>query len=191
MSRHPCFRAEIWATVRALHTAGMDISAPAVRDQMQAPPAGCLERIRAYLRALVQTGHLAPLPRPEAGPGAYQLVRDTGHEAPRVRLDGTEILIGTGRERMWAVMRVLRDFTALDLAVHASVDGNVVAEREAQDFCQRISRAGFLHIVQPGRWRLNAARWRGPRPPQIRRDKHVVDPNTGSVYSPSGRQVAT
>lgn len=183
-------RPRIWAAVRTLHGRQDAITAAAVRELLTGAPAGCLHRIRAYLRSLADAGYLAVVPRAQVGETViYLLVRDTGHEAPRIRLDGTAIAVASGRERMWAVMRVLRSFTALDLAVHASVDDHVVAESDASHYCRSLARAGFLRVVKPGTWRLNSARWRGPQPPRLRRDKHIHDPNTNTLYTPAGEVV--
>jgi hypothetical protein len=185
---YPSLRPHIWNAVRTLHQRQAPITAPAVRALLTAPPAGCLERIRAYLRALAQTGHLTvESDRQDGHPVAYRLAYDSGSEAPRVRLSGALIPIGSGHERMWHVMRVLRGgFTAIELAVHCSVDDHIVAEGEARDYCQRLARAGYLHVLQRGRWQLVPTRWRGPLPPQVRRDKRLFDPNTGVTYAPTG-----
>jgi hypothetical protein len=66
------------------------------------------------------------------------------------------------------------------------VDDHIVAEGEARDYCQRLARAGYLHVLQRGRWQLVPTRWRGPLPPQVRRDKRLFDPNTGVTYAPTG-----
>lgn len=180
----------IWEALRRVAATGADITAPRVRDVMCVSPLGVLERIRDYLRALTRAGYLAEVPADVAGgPGAYRLVNDCGHEAPRVRADGSPVLIGLGRERMWHVMRVLKTFSAAELAIHCSVDDHVVATTEARDYCQRLARCGFLRPVSYGRWTLVPARWRGPQPPQVRRDKSIRDPNTGAVYGSDGQEV--
>jgi hypothetical protein len=179
----------IWAAVRQLASDDANITAPQVRSLMTDTPTGVLHRIRDYLRALTAGGYLVKL-TPDDAPdeAAYRLERDAGYEAPRVRADGTEIP-RPGRERMWSVMRVLKDWTALDLAVHSSLDDQTVAESEADQYCKTLCRAGYLQRVQPGRWRLVGSRWRGPKPPMVRRDRSIFDPNTKTIYDPRGQEV--
>ncbi len=180
-------RPQMWAAVRKLAKAGQPIDAPAVRDLLNGAPTHCLPRIRDYLRALTAGGYLEGLPITEAGRGVYRLVHDCGAAAPRLRADGTAVVIGMGRERLWNVMRVLRSgFTALDLAVHCSVDDHVIAEDAARDYCQRLARCGYLRTLEPGRWQLVRSRWCGPTPPRVGADKSVYDPNTDTTYSPTG-----
>jgi len=182
-------RPAIWTELRALHADGQEITAPAIRARLEAPPVGVLGRIRDYLAALAAAGYLAPLDDADATPGAWRLVRDPGHEAPRVSPDGSAVTTGLRRERMWHLMRVLKRWTALDLAVHASVDDHPVAESDARDYCQRLCRAGYLRRVAPQTWTLIPARWKGPQPPRVRRDKSIFDPNTGAAYTAAGEVI--
>lgn len=179
----------IWAAVRQLASDGAAFTHADVRGLLTEPPSGSTGRIRDYLRALTVAGYLVKqAPDDATAEVAYRLERDAGYEAPRVRADGTEIP-RPGRERMWHVMRVLKDWTALDLAVHASLEDQTIAESEAEHYSKVLCRAGYLQRVQPGRWRLVASRWRGPKPPMVRRDRSLFDPNTKTIYDPRGREV--
>jgi hypothetical protein len=110
----------------------------------------------------------------------YRLLRDEGVEAPRVRPDGSRVTMGQGREAMWRTMRILtRPWTPRELAVHASTEEHPVALQEAQDYAQRLCRAGYLHRTAAQTYRLIPARYTGPQPPRIQRTKAIWDPNLG------------
>ena len=123
----------------------------------------------------------------------YRLVRDVGHEAPRVRRDGSAVAAGGGTEAMWRTMHVLGDFTAAELAQHATTDRSAVSEATAATYLSILARAGYLRTVRPAQSRLarpavyRLIRRTGPRPPQVQRVKRVYDPNTGEVH---GAEVA-
>lgn len=124
---------------------------------------------------------------------SFALVRDCGIEPPKVRKDGTEITMGKGREQMWLVMKVLADFSAIDLAVHASTGDTQVCESDAKSYIQYLHKAGYLVEVQPGkpgnrpgsgvktRYRLVPQKYTGPRPPMVQRVKQVYDQNLKKV----------
>ena len=130
-------------------------------------------------------------------PGAYgrtlyRLIKDVGVDAPRVRKDGT-LLPPMGRDRMWRAMRILKEFSALDLAVAASLSESPVRESEAQAYCLFLARAGYLFETEKGkRYRFLSAQYHGPKAPMIRRIKDVVDGNTGEVrWQSEPREVAS
>lgn len=111
----------------------------------------------------------------------YSLINDMGMEAPRVRKDGS-IIPEMGRDRLWRVMRILKEFSIADLVVHASLPEAPVAESEAVYYCQYLTRAGYLVEVESKRlYRFLQAQYTGPRAPVIRRIREVVDANTGEV----------
>ncbi|WP_295607564.1 hypothetical protein [uncultured Lamprocystis sp.] len=174
-------RPRVWAAVRALAKAGSVITVPAIVGEMHGFHDTC--GIRRYLRALTAAGILATQETPGRG-GAWSLVHDCGAMAPRVRADGSAVLLGSGRASMWWLMRVMHGpFTARELAIHASSTVHHVPDREAENYAGNLTRAGFLHRLKPGQWRLVQSRWNGPLPPQIQAGKRVFDPNTGTTYS--------
>ena len=90
----------------------------------------------------------------------------------------------TAHGNMWRAMRGLANFTALDISTHATTPTCAVEERQAQEYCQMLVRAGYLKVVQkavPGRrhaiYRL--IKQTGPRPPRERRVRAVYDDNLG------------
>lgn len=111
----------------------------------------------------------------------YVLNNDTGHDAPRVRKDGTPVTMGQGRLQMWNAMQVLKVFTPRDLAFNASTDTHTVAESEAKTYCAALCKAGYLVGLAGQRYSLIPTMWTGPHPPQIQRTKQVYDPNLKKV----------
>lgn len=151
-------------TVQDLRAAtGMDASA--IRDRLQAWNAG------GYV--VIQR----PLP-PVANIGCqYIMTKDFGPLAPRVRKDGSQVLLGQGQQRMWVVMRILKSFSATELAVTASTPEHQVADASAKDYCRKLCKAGYLRLGEDGRYLLLPSANTGPRAPQVQRNKKVWDVN--------------
>ncbi|MEW6427295.1 MAG: hypothetical protein AB1568_04585 [Thermodesulfobacteriota bacterium] len=148
------------------------------------------DTVRDYVTGLRRAGYIevAGLDGGITGSTYYRLTKDAGAEAPRLRKDGSEVTQGRGREQMWVAMRILRDFSARDLAVHASTEECIVAEATAADYCHHLHRAGYLNR-NGNRYRWVAARYTGPKPPMIQRVKQVYDQNIGKVmWSEGGAQ---
>jgi hypothetical protein len=173
-------REAIWAAIRRLVTF-------TVRELRLATRCS-LEQVRDYVTGLSAAGYLE-----RRDNFAYVLVRDCGIDAPRVRRDGSEITQGKGREQMWLVMKVLDDFSARDLAVHASTEDVHVSEIDAKDYIHYLHQAGYLYEQQRGipgnrsgggslaRYWLLPQKYTGPRPPMIQRVKQVYDQNLKKV----------
>lgn len=190
----------LWGVIRRLGAQGAVFGVNEVRGALRFPAKR--DSVRAYLKALAAGGYLAPVTAADGGPG-WQLLRDTGVDAPRVRDDGQEIVIGAGREQCWRAMRILGTFGVAELVATASTDRWAIAPGEAADYCDRLARAGILRRYKAAgddRWlyTLSPARYTGPKPPQILRyqpakdglpprRKGVYDPNTGTLYWPDGR----
>lgn len=137
--------------------------------------------IRDYVIGLLRAGYLAEQPGPKFTATTYHLIKDTGHDAPRVRRDGTPVTQGQGRLQMWNTMRIIKEFSVTDLTFNASTDGHTVAVSEAKDYCHALCTAGYL-AGRPGqRYSLIPSMWTGPQPPQIQRTKQVYDPNLKRV----------
>lgn len=174
----------IWETLRQMHKAGEVIAVSEVwkRGTGNGPKG----RVRDYINGLVAAGYLRQWA--ETGKTTeYELVKDCGMEAPRVRKDGTEVTQGRGREQMWRTIKIIGEFSARDLAQSASTPAFPVAENTAKDYCTMLAGGEYLAVVRPGspgvpaRYRLVQSRWTGPRAPMIQRLKQLYDPNTGEV----------
>ncbi len=79
-------RPEMWRIIRRVGAQGRPFDVLQVRGQLR----GAIrrERVRDYLKALEAGGYLVPCTLDDGAPG-WQLLRDPGNEAPRVRADGT------------------------------------------------------------------------------------------------------
>jgi len=111
----------------------------------------------------------------------YRLIKDVGVDAPRVRKNGA-LLPARGRDRLWKAMRIMKDFSVMDVAVAASLPEAPVAEGEARSYCLFLARAGYLFELEKSkRYRFNVAQYHGPKSPMILRTKTVVDGNTGEL----------
>ncbi|QOX79828.1 hypothetical protein FY034_13100 [Trichlorobacter lovleyi] len=152
--------------------------------------------IREYLAALAKAGYLQVISEGKRGESnVYRLINDVGHEAPRIRKDGTPVTQGNGRLQMWNAMRIIKQFTPVDLAFNATTDEVEIAESEARNYCQALHRAGYLSVKTPAktglkgkpgsgqatRYMLIPTMWTGPQPPQIQRTKQIYDPNLKKV----------
>lgn len=176
-------REVVWAEIRRLRTFTVADLEHATRITEAT--------IRTYLLGLTRAGYLRrtddPVERTRYEPARWELVRDVGVEAPRVRKDGTEVTQGRAREQMWRTMRILREFTHRDLAIQASTETCQVAEADAKDYVKYLCRAKYLVCISTGgpgtlaRYRFVPSRYTGPRPPMIQRIKQVFDPNLGRV----------
>lgn len=180
--QHASPRQVIWAEVRRRPR---DVTARAISNRT-----GILcKTVADYLISLARAEYIDLVSdAPVQADRRYALVRDAGHEAPRVRRDGSAVPSGGGTEAMWRTMQVLGEFTALDLAHHATTDRCAVSEATAATYVSILARSGYLKIVRPAQSRLarpaiyRLIRRSGPRPPQIQRVKQVYDPNTGEVF---------
>jgi hypothetical protein len=181
-------RAALWSAIRQLGTFNA--------RELQAETHCSAGQVNDYLTGLANAGILV-LSGTQGGRGCikpsniYRLAKDTGIEPPRVRRDGTLIAQGLGREQMWRTMRMLREFSPIDLAVQASTEETAVSVSTVQEYCTFLTRAGYLTVVRRGQgvgkggvpaiYRFVPSRNTGPQPPMIQRIKQVYDPNLGKV----------
>lgn len=173
-------RDALWATMRRMREFSRQ-DLVKVTDQP-------FETVKDYVRGLLRAGIVEATGELQhdgfsnrSQRAVYRLVNDCGVDAPRVRRDGS-LLPPLGRDRMWRSMRILKEFSPLDVAVAATLEAAPVAEEEARSYCLYLMRAGYLVEVEKGRrYRFLPSAYTGPRSPMIRRIKDVVDGNTGEV----------
>jgi hypothetical protein len=162
--------------------------------------------LRTYVKALENAGFIKPQEgsvtgkRGAAAPEMrYELVKDIGIEAPRLKNDGTPSTQGIGREQLWRTMKIIRQFTTRELAVQASTDEHQVKENEARGYIQHLAKAGYVHMIKSADQRAVTqavylfvrSKNTGPKPPMIQGNKQVYDQNLGKiVYTPPAREVA-
>lgn len=141
-----------------------------------------VDMVRSYVRGLVAAG----IVRQAAAGGRigeatqWELARDAGAEAPRLREDGSPVIQGQGRENMWLAMKIMHDFSPRELAVAATMPDCQVRETTAAEYLLYLHRAGYL-ARQNGRYRLLPGAWTGPFAPMIQRTKRVWDPNLKEI----------
>lgn len=183
----PTDRERIWAAIRALKRfTRLDL----------ALKTGLTRRgsaIGDYLKGLERAGFIRVVGEKKRGvSNQYELARDTGVEAPRVSNTGG-VLPPSGRSRMWKTMRILKTFTARELASAASLADAPIALSEAEYYCLWLSRGGYLRGSGSGapanrRWTFVPAMNTGPKAPQILRVKRLYDPNRDAVVCESVAQ---
>lgn len=144
--------------------------------------------IHDYLGCLAAGGYLAHTPATAPGLSAiYELLKDTGHHAPRLRRDGTAVTQGQATEQMWRSMCILKQFSYRDLIETATIE---IPEWTAKSYCRILLATGYLRVMQkadPAKGRIahyRLIRNSGPKPPQVQRVKRIFDPNTRTVYAP-------
>jgi hypothetical protein len=104
----------------------------------------------------------------------------------------------SGRERMWRTAKILKAFTANDLAIAASLPDAPVKLGEAVHYVNWLARGGYLAVLAPphkgGKGRRTTYRLvrnTGPKPPMILRTKALWDPNLHqATYVPAPKAAA-
>lgn len=153
-----------------------------------------LSSIRAYLMGYEAAGYIRKVVT-DRNPHIYELVKDAGFEAPRVRRDGSAITQGDKREQMWRTMRIIKIFDAMELSMAASIEESVVNDEDARSYVAHLYKAGYLQLVQAAkhtgglsRYRLKQSMITGPHAPMIKKVRLVYDPNLKKVMYQEGAQ---
>ncbi len=138
-----------------------------------------------YLLGLCRARYLRVL-----NDGEFELVRDAGAEAPMLRRDGQELRDTREREQLWRTMKMLRQFTADDLAIHASTEEHPISKGSAAYYLDALRLAEYVVVAgRSGRrmlFQLLPSR-AGSKPPLIQHVMQVFDPNEGKVVWQAGR----
>jgi len=136
-------RQAIWDIIRA----DKIVSANDLRKQIGLG----LDTVRDYLHGLTAAGYL--MRYMPATTWLYELIKDNGQEAPRVRKDGSAVTQGLAREKMWCAMGIFaqkgKAFTAHDLTFGSTIE-IPIALVDAKNYCHHLHHGGYLTIVQPG-----------------------------------------
>jgi len=170
-------RDALWAAIRRLKIFRYD----EVRRET-----GCSRSTTTvYLAGLTAAGYLQL-----DAESRYVLVRDVGVDVPKVNRDGSDNLQGKGREQIWTVLPILKEFSIRDVALHASTEIVPVSESTVKEYLKYLHKAGYLRASresrpgnagQPIRYRFLQSKYTGPKAPMIQRVRQVFDPNTGKV----------
>ena len=173
-------RQAIWDAIRRLET----FTTREVRNETLLT----MDSVRDYLEGLEAAGYIAPSVKVQGYPTVWKILKDIGVEAPRVRKDGSPVTQGQGRENMWQAMRILRTFTARELAVAARTPECMVRESTAADYAKHLHKAGYLS-KQDCVYHMLPTAFTGPLAPMIQRTKRVWDPNQRKVRWQSDKEV--
>lgn len=172
-------REQIWAQIRVLRTSF------SINDLFFRLKDVSRDAIRSYVNSLVAADHLTPVTNDN--PIRFTLVNDCGVDAPRVRLDGSIVLLGQGNANMWRTMRILKTFDWQDVMIAASTEAVEISKRTARSYIEMLHKAGYLRCVVPGApgskaiYHFNPGKWTGAQPPVIQRGGQLYDPNLGKV----------
>lgn len=128
-----------------------------------------------------RAGHIRVV-RSERKKRFYRVAENQAPTPPKYRTDMSAISGQTIHGNIWRSMRMMRQFSPTDLAIHSSTDVVDVSDQAAKEYCRMLTRAGYLRVIDkalPGR---REARYRlvkntGPRPPRERRVRAVFDDN--------------
>lgn len=176
-------RQDIWEAIQA-NPEGFTI--PLLRARSLANR----KTISDYLAGLIAAGYVVKHDQPDQP--TYDLVKDGGHHAPRVRKDGAPVTQGAGTENMWRSMYMLGEFTHEDIASHATTQSVQVTKETAKSYVSMLLKCGYLKVLrkaEPVKGRLakyRLVRNTGPLPPKVQRVKRIYDPNTHEVFEPEG-----
>lgn len=110
---------------------------------------------------------------------------------PRSHADGSAIRTSTVQGNLWRAIRGFRAFSAVDLAAHSNTPEVAVTPEAAREYCQMLTRAGYLRVERPAIPGRREAVYRlikntGPRPPMERRVRAVFDENLGEIVHVAG-----
>jgi len=176
-------RQAVWDAIRELKT----FTVKEVREETLLG----MDTVRDYVIGLHAAGYIGKEGFHVQGyAGQWNLVNDIGVEAPRVRKDGTPVTQGQGRENMWNAMRILRTFTARELAVTSRTPDCFVKESTAADYAKHLCHAGYLSKRPDGCYVMLPTSYTGPKAPMIQRTKRVWDPNQCKVRWQSTGEVS-
>ncbi|NMZ13981.1 hypothetical protein HBO07_22115 [Pseudomonas proteolytica] len=144
--------------------------------------------VKRYMISLKKEGYLEQVGM-YFGEPLYNLVKDSGVDFPKIIVGKKESYKETAKEIMWRGVRILGEFSAIDLVSLADVSTPIKLST-AQRFIKHLNRAGYFDLVgkpRPGtlsRYRLRRAMNAGPKTPIVQCGGQVFDPNFGKVFYP-------
>lgn len=145
------------------------------------------ELVRKYVYGWEKVGLID---RTGTKPVLYRLLDLSIQMAPAVNQTGKKIKSSLRYEQMWRTMRIIKEFSALDLAVASSTEECGVAEEDARGWLKSLASAGYVR--QSGkRYRFIESKFKGPAYPIVQRLIKVTDGNTGECVflgTSSGRE---
>lgn len=150
------------------------------------------EAVREYLRAMSKAGIVQQLSA-SGRDALWELVQDSGAEAPRVNRKG-ERQPPEAVECIWRALRILGELSAAEAAEQAQAGGASITEAAARVYLQGLALAGYVvrdggTPGNPARYRLIPSRDSGPLHPIYQRSTYdqVYDPNLDRVVWVKGQ----
>lgn len=112
----------------------------------------------------------------------YRVTGKQTEVPPSYRADMSAVSRQTAHGNMWRSMRMMRQFSPTDLAIHSTTDEVDVPEQAAKEYCRMLCRAKYLRVIEkalPGRRepRYRLINNTGPKPPREKRVRAVFDEN--------------
>ena len=134
-----------------------------------------------YRLCLLRGGYIA-ITDEAKGQKQYALVKDVGFIAPRLNKKG-EILPDNKQLLMWRAMKILKNFTACELALFASTKEQTVSAVAAMDYLKHLRVAGYVCAdgAQGEKYSYKFVKNTGGHAPMVQRTKVLYDPNLGKV----------
>ena len=139
--------------------------------------------VTGYLARLVKAGYIDAINtdpyRNNIVTYAYKILRNS-NGTPRINKFGQEFP-PTKRECLWRTMKMLKFFDYITLSLHASFGDVIVTAIDARDYIKILKKTGYLCVIKEDNRKKPAIytliRNTGAKPPQIKRDKTIYDPN--------------
>lgn len=178
----PKTREELWSVIAYLR----DFSLPDLKTK-EGPS---MQTLRRHVASLVKAGHLREeAERPTGICKRYHVVSNSAAR-PDIDLAGKS-KPPSGRQRMWAGMKVSQVFDFRDVSLWSSVPLEA-----ARLYCYALRNAGYLSVRRaasangtPELYKFNRNKDTGIYAPQITREKKVFDRNLGQIVWPEEEAV--
>lgn len=167
-------REAVWQAMRKLRRF-------TVPDLLRDLDVGVTKRtMNRYCVGLERAGYLKRT-KSKGGARAHQFVlaRDIGVEAPHITNTGREIAGLRKREDIWRTIRILKDFTLLELV---AVIPNLTKDN-AKGYLRYLRQAGYVVMRDKSHYRIIPAMCKGAKAPLIQRGQ-VYDQNLRRVTWP-------
>ena len=146
--------------------------------------------VHHYLKCLYAGGYISIISHSK--PCQYNLIKDCGIEAPRLRPDGSPVNQGRVSENLWRTMKILKTFDWLDLSRVASTEEVQIKPVTAKRYVEALFHARYLLCIRaslPGSravYRFRTQMNTGSRAPMIQSDRSLYDPNLGKIVYQRG-----
>lgn len=147
------------------------------------------DTVNRYILCLERGGYIVKLTDGPFEKADYQLIKDTGIEAPKLNSQGELVTMGLAQEAIWRCLRMLGPLDAKQIISHVKAADIEITQDNVRRYLRALKKAGYLKVVhaavpyrrKPEVVALIPRMNTGPRPPQIQRVGVVYDPNINKV----------